>query len=232
MARYLALIPAAGSGSRMGFDKPKQYVTLAGRPMIWHALSRFAENASIEKIYVALANDDGFWDGYDWREFAPKLEAMRCGGDSRARTVRNAIEVLSRMNIGEDDWLLVHDAARPCLSPSQLNALLRELEDDATGGLLAAPVVDTLKRADDATRVKSTEPRAGLWQAQTPQMFRFAKLREALAAADLVSITDEAQAMEALGLRPKLVKSDVSNLKVTHAQDLALAEAILAARGN
>jgi 2-C-methyl-D-erythritol 4-phosphate cytidylyltransferase len=231
MPRHLALIPAAGSGSRMGFDMPKQYAALAGKPMIWHALRLFAENASIDKIYVALASDDRHWDRHGWSEFAQKLETLRCGGDTRARTVRNALDALSRQRVGEDDWLLVHDAARPCLSAAQLSALLRELEGDAIGGLLAAPVVDTLKRADQAGRIQSTEPRAGLWQAQTPQMFRFEKLRDALTAADLANVTDEAQAMEALGLRPKLVRSDASNLKVTHAEDLALAEAILAARG-
>lgn len=152
-------------------------------------------------------------------------------GDARAESVLNGLNAMySSGKVDGDDWVLVHDAARPCLSAPQLDQLINELSYDGVGGLLAIPVSDTLKRADSDHRIASTEPRAHLWQAQTPQMFRFNLLKDALSKVDSRQITDDASAIEALGLKPRLVLSDAYNFKVTYPQDLALAELILQKR--
>ena len=226
MSRYLAVIPASGTGSRMGGTLPKQYLAVGDRPLLYHAIARLCTHPAIDRVCVILASDDRRFETYDWKPFAAKLEALYVGGDSRAATVLNALERISgRANA--DDWILVHDAARPCLTTRMLDRLIDEVGDDRSGGLLAVPVADTLKRADDDGRSIRTESRTGLWQAQTPQMFRYDLLLRALRACDLAQATDEAAAVEALGLKPKLVQSDAINFKVTHAHDLALAELIL-----
>ena len=226
MSRYLAIIPASGTGSRMGGTLPKQYLAVGDRPLLYHAIARLCTHPAIDRVCVILASDDRRFETYDWKPFAAKLEPLYVGGDSRAATVLNALERISgRANA--DDWILVHDAARPCLSARMLDRLIDEVGDDRSGGLLAVPVADTLKRADDDGRSIRTESRTGLWQAQTPQMFRYDLLLRALRACDLAQATDEAAAVEALGLKPKLVQSDAINFKVTHAHDLALAELIL-----
>ena len=152
---------------------------------------------------------------------------MRCGGETRAESVTNGLQAAA-MAASDDDWVLVHDAARPCLSGEMLATLFADLADDPVGGLLAVPVADTLKRADAEQRVAATEPRDGLWQAQTPQMFRYGQLQKALK--NCTQVTDEAGAIEALGLQPKLVRADATNLKVTYPADLALAALILRGR--
>ncbi|MBI3529363.1 MAG: 2-C-methyl-D-erythritol 4-phosphate cytidylyltransferase [Betaproteobacteria bacterium] len=226
MSRYLAVIPAAGTGSRMGGTLPKQYLAVGDRPLLYYAIARFCTHPAIDRICVILAPDDRRFETYDWKPFAAKLEPLYMGGDSRAATVLNALEGISgQTNV--DDWILVHDAARPCLSAQMLDRLIGEVGEDRSGGLLAVPVADTLKRGDDDRRSIRTESRAGLWQAQTPQMFRYELLLRALRSCDLGQATDEAAAVEALGFKPKLVQSDATNLKVTHAHDLALAELIL-----
>ena len=226
MSRYLAVIPAAGSGSRMGGTLPKQYLALGDRPLLYYAIARLCTHPAIDRVCVILAPEDPRFETFDWKPFAAKLEPLYVGGDSRAATVLNALErISSHANV--DDWILVHDAARPCLSAQLLDRLIDEVGDDRSGGLLAVPVADTLKRAGDDGRSMRTEPRAGLWQAQTPQMFRYDLLLRALRSCDLGQATDEAAAVEAIGFQPKLVQSDVTNLKVTHAQDLALAALIL-----
>jgi len=154
------------------------------------------------------------------------VTALRCGGDTRAATVRHALDALA--GVADDDWILVHDAVRPCTDAESLLRLRTELADDLTGGLLAVPAASTLKAADDAQRSARTVPRDGLWQAQTPQMFRYAVLRRAFAQANVDDVTDESQAVERLGLAPRLVRGSRQNLKVTFAEDLALAAAILA----
>ena len=226
MSRYLAVIPAAGTGSRMGGTLPKQYLAVGDRPLLYHAIDRLCTHPAIGRVCVILAADDRRFETYDWKPFAAKLEPLYVGGDSRAATVLNALERISRQ-ANADDWILVHDAARPCLSARLLDRLIDEVGDDRAGGLLAVPVADTLKRADHDGRSIRTESRTGLWQAQTPQMFRYDLLLRALRSCDLAQATDEAAAVEVLGLHPKLVQSDATNLKVTHAQDLALAELIL-----
>ncbi len=226
MSKLFALIPAAGSGSRMGADLPKQYLPLAGKPLLHHALGCLCRRAEIERVFVVLAAGDRHYAEYDWQPFAAKLEPLYCGGETRAASVFNGLLAV-RDAIDGGDWVLVHDAVRPCLAPEALERLIVALRDEQTGGLLALPVVDTLKRGDDDFYVVRTEPRENLWQAQTPQMFRYRVLLEALRAIDPAHATDEARAVEQLGLRPKLVMGDTRNLKVTYSQDLALAELIL-----
>ncbi|MFV5214129.1 2-C-methyl-D-erythritol 4-phosphate cytidylyltransferase [Azonexus caeni] len=227
MPRHYAIVPAAGSGARFGAEKPKQYLDLLGRPLIFHTLAALTAHPAIERVWVVLAPDDPWWPRHDWSELGPKLETVRCGGATRAESVGNGLQAAA-MAAADDDWILVHDAARPCLSRPMLDALCDELADDPVGGLLAVPVADTLKRADANQRVAATEPRDGLWQAQTPQMFRYGRLVEALSKHN--AVTDEAGAIEALGLKPKLVRGDSTNLKVTFPADLALAAMILRGR--
>ena len=227
MPRHYAIVPAAGSGSRFGSGTPKQYLSLAGRPLIFHTLAALVACPEIDRVWVVLAPDDTEWDRHDWSELGAKLETLRCGGATRADSVGNGLKAAA-MVAADDDWVLVHDAARPCLSQEMLAALFAELATDPIGGILAVPVADTLKRADDDQRVAATEPRDGLWQAQTPQMFRYGLLCEALEKCR--AVTDEAGAIEALGLKPKLVRGDATNLKVTYPADLALAALILRGR--
>lgn len=224
MPRHYAIVPAAGSGSRFGAEKPKQYLDLLGRPLIFHTLKALTACPDIERVWVVLAPDDPWWPRYDWSELGAKLETVRCGGATRAESVTNGLQAAA-MVAADDDWVLVHDAARPCISAAMLDALFADLAQDPVGGILAVPVADTLKRADTEQRVAATEPRDGLWQAQTPQMFRYAMLRRALEGAR--EVTDEASAIEAAGLRPRLVQGDATNLKVTYPLDLHLAEWIL-----
>ena len=226
---FYALIPAAGSGSRMGGAIEKQYLPLNSVPMIAHAMMVLAREPRISKIFVVLSPTDKRWNNYEWQGWEERIEVLRCGGATRAETVLNGLDVISRV-CAADDWVLVHDAARPCLPDEMLGKLLDEAADDPVGGLLAVPVADTLKRAaaDTASgaRAEATVPRAGLWQAQTPQMFRHGTLTEALRKAG-ADMTDEASAIEQLGLQPRLVESDSRNLKVTYPQDLELAGLIL-----
>ena len=226
MPRHYALVPAAGSGARFGAEIPKQYLDLAGRPVIYHALAALCACPRIDRVGVILAPGDAWWSRFDWADLGHKLHTMSCGGATRSASVANGLAAAT--GLADDDWVLVHDAARPCLSQAMLAALCDELADDPVGGLLAVPVADTLKRADAGQRVAATELRDGLWQAQTPQMFRYALLRRALAAN--ANVTDEASAIEAAGLSPRLVRSDASNLKVTYAADLEFARYILQGR--
>lgn len=225
MAKFHVLIPAAGNGSRMVSEIPKQYLPLLGTPLISYCLDTFIQNSRITSINVILSKDDTHWTDCNIAS-TPKLYTHYCGGDTRATTVLNGLNALQQ--VAEGDWVLVHDAARPGLTDALLNRLLDTLQDDAVGGLLAIPLADTLKRADKADRVVRTEPRADLWQAQTPQMFRYGLLKKALEQAGGAP-TDEAQAIEAIGLQPKLVTGELRNLKITYPQDLSLAAAILSA---
>lgn len=226
MSRYLALIPAAGTGSRMGQTLPKQYLPILNRPLLHHSIAHLCAQALVERVYVVLAATDRMFDEYDWRPFAAKLVPIYAGGGSRAETVRNGLQWIEK-EVAADDWILVHDAVRPCITAALLDRLIGEIGTDQTGGLLAVPLADTLKRANADARVVATEPRDGLWQAQTPQMFRYGLLSRALRSVDLVGITDEASAIERLGMQPRLIASDITNLKVTYPEDLTLAELIL-----
>ncbi|ARU31891.1 2-C-methyl-D-erythritol 4-phosphate cytidylyltransferase [Sulfuriferula sp. AH1] len=224
MSHYYGLVPAAGTGSRMGVDLPKQYLQIAGRPMIYYAVRAMASSPRIAQVFVVLAADDAWWDEYDWAEFAGKLQVLRCGGATRADSVTNG---LAAMGVDAQDWVLVHDAARPCLTGAMIASLIDAVGETEIGGLLAIPVADTLKRAR-GLHVSATEPREGLWQAQTPQMFRHAMLQQALSLDNGFIPTDEASAMEALGHAPLLVAADSSNFKVTYPNDLTMARLMLA----
>lgn len=226
MARYFGLVPAAGTGSRMSTELPKQYLGLRGRPLLYHAVRSLTMHPRIEQVFVVLAPDDKLFGCYDWSTFESKLEPLYCGGETRAASVFNGL-LAAHDAIDAADWVLVHDAARPCLGADDLARLIDVLADDETGGLLAIPVGDTLKRAGSDGRVAQTEPRDSLWRAQTPQMFRYRLLIEALRRADLNVATDEARAVEDLGARPRLVMGSSRNIKVTWPDDLALAELIL-----
>ena len=225
MTRLFALIPAAGSGSRMGAAQPKQYLPLAGKPVLYHAIRNLCRHAAIDCVIVVLAPGDAYFAQHDWSEFGPRLMPLFCGGDARADSVFNGL-LAARDDIAEDDWVLVHDAVRPCLALETLERLIETVRVDPTGGLLALPVVDTLKRGDADGYVLRTEARENLWQAQTPQMFRYRLLLEALRASGPAA-TDEAAAIERLGFKPRLVMGDSRNLKVTYPQDLAVAETLL-----
>jgi 2-C-methyl-D-erythritol 4-phosphate cytidylyltransferase len=227
-----ALIPAAGSGSRIPGNEPKQYRSLGGRPMLWHAI-RAVCVPPVASVFVVLAANDRFFATHDWSAFAGFLEPLYCGGQTRRDSVYNGL-VATRGALDADDWMLVHDAARPCLPRADLDALVRECEADAIGGILALPVADTVKSAakDEAgvQRIAATQDRSQLWLAQTPQMFRAGLLGQALQRS-AATVTDEAAAIEALGLKPRLVAGSRENLKVTYPEDIAIAEAILAQRG-
>lgn len=222
-----AVVPAAGSSRRMaGAALPKQYLQLAGRSVIEWALAPFLEHSGCERVVVVLAEHDR-----QWQELSiagnPKI-LIATGGAERVDSVRAGLRALAS-HASERDWVLVHDAARPCLRTADLHRLIAELGDDSVGGLLAAPVVDTLKRGDAGDRVQETVSRASLWRALTPQMFRCAVLDRALRAAhDSHSLpTDEAQAVEALGLHPRLVPGDPDNIKITLPEDLERAARLL-----
>ena len=227
MTRHFAIVPAAGSGARFGSEVPKQYLELAGKPMIFHALAALCRCDRVDAVWVVLSPGDEWWASFDWSPIGEKLRVLYCGGLTRAETVGNGLAAIAN-EVGEGDWVLVHDAARPCLSQEMLGALCDELDADLVGGLLAVPVADTLKRADADQRVAATQSRDGMWQAQTPQMFRYGLLRKVLEGNS--TVTDEAGAVEAAGLQPRLVRADSTNLKVTFPADLRLAEYILQGR--
>ena len=222
MAFFHVIIPAAGIGNRMASVLPKQYVPLAGKPMISHTIQVFFKHPRIASIHLALNPEDDFWRSLPL-EPASKLKLHYTGGESRSETVLNTLLALE---VADDDWILVHDAARPGLTQQLLDNLLNTLENDPVGGLLALPLADTLKQADNENRIEKTVPRDNLWQAQTPQMFRYGILVKALQSFEGAA-TDEAEAIEALGLQPKLVQGELRNLKITYPQDLALLEALL-----
>ena len=220
MAAIWALLPAAGRGVRFGGERPKQYLEVAGVPLLAHALEALLAHPGVAGVVVALAADDPWWPG--WSEFAGRPLLTCTGGDSRAASVLAALQALPD-SVRGDDFVLVHDAARPNLALADLEQLLERGRADPVGAILAAPVRDTLKRAGDDGGIDRTEPRERLWRAFTPQLFRRMQLARALrAAADAgVAITDEAMAMERQGLRPLLVEGREDNFKITTPADLA-----------
>lgn len=221
-----ALVPCAGVGERAGAGGPKQYREIAGRSVVAHTLAALAQVKRIESTLVVLAPDD-----LDFAASAPDFAGRweQCGGATRAASVAAGLDALQRYGASDDDWALVHDAARCLVLPSDIERLIAACEHDAVGGLLALPVADTLKREAAGERVAATVDRRGLWQAQTPQMFRLGLLRRALAAAG-ESVTDEASAVEALGHAPRLVPGSLENFKLTWPADFALAERLLRTR--
>jgi 2-C-methyl-D-erythritol 4-phosphate cytidylyltransferase len=241
--RYWLVMPAAGVGRRFGNTKPKQYAPLQGRTVIEWALAPFLNDPSCAGVAVSLAADDPYWS-----EVADRLSKrpgrtpeliFAGGGMERSHSVRKGLAALAA-HAAPDDWVLVHDAARPCLTSTDLQHLLDRLGSHGVGGLLATPAADTLKRASGESRpdaspdpeIDQTVDRAGLWRALTPQMFRYEMLCDALdrTLASGRLPTDEAQAVEWTGARPVLVQGSAANIKITSADDLVLAAALLNAR--
>ncbi|WP_330209461.1 2-C-methyl-D-erythritol 4-phosphate cytidylyltransferase [Pseudomonas sp. AM4(2022)] len=217
---FWAVIPAAGVGARMAADRPKQYLQLGGRTILEHSLGCFLDHPRLKGLVVSLAIDDPYWPTLACAT-DPRIQRAD-GGSERSGSVLNALLQLNALGASDDDWVLVHDAARPNLSRDDLDKLLAELADDPVGGLLAVPARDTLKRVDKHGRVVDTVDRSLIWQAYTPQMFRLGALHRALAdslVADAV-ITDEASAMEWSGQAPRLVEGRSDNIKVTRPEDL------------
>lgn len=226
--RYFALIPAAGSGSRMGAaEGPKQYAKLGAKSMLEHSIDAVLADDRIDQVFVIVAPGDAQWQALVVD--SGRVEFLPVGGASRAESVRNGLIAIAGRT-ADDDRVLVHDAARPCLSEEQLARLIDEVGHDDRGGLLAIPLTDTLKRGDDG-RVGATIARQGMWCAQTPQLFRVGSLRAALSSGPLDDITDEASAIERSGNSPRLVPGGTTNIKVTTPEDMALARAILAEQG-
>jgi 2-C-methyl-D-erythritol 4-phosphate cytidylyltransferase len=226
--KIIALVPAAGTGTRFGDALPKQYLDISGRPLIFHTLLALTKISRIDDITVILSPEDSHWQNYqaDWALLGTRVSTARVGGNSRSQTVINGLDAIAgRLNLNTDDWVMVHDAARPCIRPELVEQFIDELENDSVGGLLALPLNDTIKFDDGNLRVEKTVPRERLWRAQTPQMFRSQLLRKSLALCP--DATDESQAVEALGHQPKLVMGDSANLKVTYAPDLKLARMLL-----
>lgn len=226
MHLFHVIIPAAGIGTRMLNVLPKQYLPLAGKPIITHIIETFFNHPQIASVHLALSPQDKFWHSLPLHAEG-RLHVHYTGGESRSETVLNT---LNAMQVDANDWVLVHDAARPGLSHTSLDRLLETLAADAVGGLLAMPVADTIKKSNELNVVDQTISRQNLWQAQTPQMFRYATLKQALREYEGLP-TDEAEAIEALGLSPKLVHGELRNLKVTYPEDLALLEIIFEKSG-
>lgn len=223
--KNIALIPAAGIGARFGTDKPKQYVEIGGKTVLEHTVCIFQNHPSIDMTVVVVSPEDVLADGFQ-TAFAG-VEVWKIGGQTRAETVRNGVAKLLETGLAaETDNILVHDAARCCLPSEALTRLIEQAGNAAEGGILAIPVADTLKRADGGN-ISATVDRSGLWQAQTPQLFRAGLLCRALAAENLEGITDEASAVEKLGIRPLLVQGDARNLKLTQPQDAYIVRLLL-----
>ena len=229
VTRHVALIPAAGVGARMAAGSPKQYLPIGAKPMLRHTVDAFLSSPLIAHTYVVVSVDDPFIDTVlpDASERASRVTVLRCGGATRMESIRNGLHAV-RAALADTDHVLVHDAARPGLNAPLIERLITETGDHPAGGLLALPVVDTVKRRGDGGI--ATVSRANLWLAQTPQMFSYALLCRALdAATDPAAITDDASAVEALGLAPRLVEGHPRNLKVTLPSDIRIAEMYLAA---
>ncbi|QYZ67102.1 MAG: 2-C-methyl-D-erythritol 4-phosphate cytidylyltransferase [Gammaproteobacteria bacterium (ex Lamellibrachia satsuma)] len=220
--RFWAAVPAAGVGKRMASVVPKQYLPLLGRPLIEQTLSRLLAHPKISGVFVALSEGDGWWSS---TSFADDPRVVRVGGgEERCHSVLNVLQAMGKQT-AETDWVLVHDAARPCVHREDLDNLMDQLDDDPVGGLLGVPLHDTVKSVETGKRVVATIPREPLWRAFTPQMFRLGMLRQALSDA-LDSgklVTDDASAMELAGFQPRMVEGRIDNIKVTCPEDLALA---------
>ncbi len=217
-----AVVPAAGVGKRMQADRPKQYLPLAGKTVIEHTLLRLLHSLAFDAVAVAISVEDPYWPELAISEHPQVITAP--GGKERADSVLSALKSLQGM-AAEDDWVLVHDAARPCLTTEDIQHLIGSLKDDAVGGILALSSHDTLKQVDADGGISATVDRKHIWRALTPQMFRYGMLRDALQQAEgNPAITDEASALEIQGLRPKIVEGRPDNIKITRPEDLALAQ--------
>lgn len=227
--KFWAVVPAAGIGTRMQSDTPKQYLRIGGRCILDYVLDSFCEHPRIAGVMVALAPHDDWWAKLERAGHAKVMQAP--GGVERCHSVLNALHALGKQ-AAATDWVLVHDAARPCLQAADIDRLIDSVVEQGRGGILATPVRDTMKRSDTTNTISETVERAGLWHALTPQMFRLGELKTAIESAlekDIL-VTDEAQAMELTGVQPSLVEGNPGNIKVTLPRDLKLAELFLSER--
>lgn len=223
--KNIALIPAAGIGARFGADKPKQYVEIGSKTVLEHTIGIFERHEAVDLTVVVVSPEDTFADKV--QTAFPQVRVWKNGGQTRAETVRNGAEKLLEIGLASaDDNILVHDAARCCLPSEALTRLIEQAGNAAEGGILAISIADTLKRAEGG-QISATVERTSLWQAQTPQLFRAGLLHRALAAENLDGITDEASAVEKLGIRPLLVQGDARNLKLTQPQDAYIVRLLL-----
>ncbi len=225
--RFWSVVPAAGVGSRMGASIPKQYLTLHCKTVIEHTLSRLCSHPQMSGVVVAISADDQYWQKLDLSGYVNIHLAE--GGAERCHSVLNGLHGLSEM-ADENDWVLVHDAARPCIHHDDISHMIETLKDHPVGGLLGLPVADTMKRTGAEGNVLQTISRDNLWRALTPQMFRLGQLQKALQTAldDQFLVTDDASAMEHIGLQPRMVEGRADNIKITRPDDLSLAEMYLA----
>ncbi|MEJ2566997.1 MAG: 2-C-methyl-D-erythritol 4-phosphate cytidylyltransferase [Gammaproteobacteria bacterium] len=225
--RYWAIIPAAGAGTRMGTSRPKQYLPLRGKTVLEHSLTRIVEHPRIAATVVVIAAGDEYWPSLAVA-YAERSLIVAHGGAERCLSVLNGLRALSG-RAAPRDWVLVHDAARPCVRREDIDRLIEQLHDHPVGGLLGIPVTDTKKSTDEQGNIIRTVRREGLWRAMTPQMFRYEMLSQALQAAVErgVMVTDESAAMEEAGYTPRMVEGHVDNIKITRPQDLVLAELYL-----
>ena len=225
-----AVLPAAGIGRRMGSSIPKQYLELDGVPLLLHALRRLNCVSQIQKTVIVIHPEDSHWANYKSlvdAEFAGRILVVS-GAEERYQSVLNGLNALQEV-AKDEDWVLVHDAVRPCVRTRDIEALIQQVKHHSVGGLLGSEVDNTLKRVDEKGTVLETVDRQAYWNALTPQMFRFSLLRDSLQSvvASGLSVTDEAAAVEAAGLRPLMVAGHKDNIKITHAADLLLAKLIL-----
>ena len=227
MAKYHVLIPSAGHGTRMQSETPKQYLMLNGKPLLRHAIDVFEVMPEISSIAIVISENDPYWKPALLND-CHKTRLMSVGGETRATSVLNGLKAIAA-SIEADDWILVHDAARPGIDQAMINRLIDAISDKDVGAILALPLADTLKRADANAFISETIPREKLWQAQTPQMFRHDQLQQALTTYLQRHPTDEAQAMEWMGYQPKLVLGDLKNMKITYPQDLKVVGALMQA---
>lgn len=227
MPSYHVLIPSAGHGARMQSDIPKQYLMLNGKPILQHAIDTFEAIPEIASIVIVVAKQDAYWQP-KLIENSPKSRVIECGGETRAASVLNGLRMLGAA-VASNDWILVHDAARPGIDKLMIERLFDAISEADIGAILALPLADTLKKSDADTLIAETIPRERLWQAQTPQMFRHAILEQALSTHLSRQPTDEAQAIEWMGHRPKLVLGDLKNMKITYPHDLKVVSALMQA---
>ncbi|PHS25883.1 MAG: 2-C-methyl-D-erythritol 4-phosphate cytidylyltransferase [Methylophaga sp.] len=225
-----AIVPAAGIGARMQADRPKQYLDLAGRTVLEHTLQRLADHPRVKGIIVAIAEHDPWWVQVSVKSDSPIHVVV--GGKERADSVYNALTALAKIS-DDDPWVLVHDAARPCLRHQDIDHMLATLVNHSVGGVLGISVTDTVKRTDAEHEITATVERQGLWRALTPQMFRLNTLKEALymAKKQQLVVTDEASAIELSGLKAVMVEGHADNIKITVPEDLALASLFLKQQG-
>ncbi|MBC8520076.1 MAG: 2-C-methyl-D-erythritol 4-phosphate cytidylyltransferase [Gammaproteobacteria bacterium] len=222
------IVPAAGIGLRMMADRPKQYLDLAGSPVIKHSIDALFSLNRIQGVVVSIAAADQWWPEVEFDDHKAEKILVVEGGKERSDSVLNALNLLAD-KASDDDWVLVHDAARPCLRGDDLEDMVGKLWNHPVGGILASPLADTIKRSGTNREIVETVDRSGLWRALTPQMFRLGMLRSALRQSmeDGVSVTDDSQAIEYLGFQPEIIEGDAGNMKITHPGDILLAEEIM-----